>query len=272
MKTKNDWINGNIAERITDPRSSFNITLNPYPFKKLDFNSAVKLTVNEISNSYSNLYLALSGGYDSEFTLRAFHKMNIPITPIIVCYANKAEREFAYKVCVELQIKYLEIHITDDDYLNYYTENIYKKFNGAGHNATQSGFAAEYVATNGGTLIICNHLIGEYGIISDDEFASSSEWDFYLENIYPDTNIINFFLYTAELAYSMMPEHNGDTWQNYRQKLYNIKYRDKIRPEYSIHVELKLKELHSKRPAFKYKTVDKWSRSEICNIFEKVKI
>ena len=80
MITKNNWLATNLAERTINPTVDFELIINPYPFKKMDFNSAVEMTIKEIAGKYSNFYLGLSGGYDSEFVLRAFHKFGIPIT------------------------------------------------------------------------------------------------------------------------------------------------------------------------------------------------
>jgi len=271
MKTKNDWFTSNIAERFTDPGSPFDVNINLYPFKKIDFKSAVKLTIKEIANSYSNLYVALSGGLDSEFVLRAFNQLDISIIPIIVCYGNELENKYAYKVCKELSINPITISVSDNEYLECFTERIYKKFNGVGIHTTQVLFAADYVEKNNGVLITGNHLIGDGNeIISEENYASSNEWDFYVEYTHPSIVHIDLLLYTLEIAHASLPTSNGNTWKNYKSELYNIKHREKIKPTYSNDIIFKLQELHLKRPAFRYRTEKTWSRSEFNDIFQKV--
>jgi hypothetical protein len=271
MKTKNNWFISNISERFTNPGSSFNVTINPYPFKKIDFKSAVKLTVEEIANSYSNLYVALSGGLDSEFVLRAFNELNIPIIPIIVCHGNELENKYAYNVCKELSIDPITISVSGDEYIECFTERIYKKFNGVGIHTTQVLFAADYVKKNNGVLVTGNHLIGSGDeIISEENYASINEWDFYIDYTHPSMVHIDLLLYTLEIACASLPTSNGDTWKHYRSELYNIKDREKIKPTYTKDIIFKLQELHLKRPASEYKTGKTWSRSEFDNIFRKV--
>ena len=61
MITKNNWLTTNITNRLNDSSCDFDIKINPYPFKKMDFQSAVDYTVGEITSKYSNLYLGLTG-------------------------------------------------------------------------------------------------------------------------------------------------------------------------------------------------------------------
>ena len=98
MLTKNNWLTTNIYNRLNDPSCDFNIEINPHPFKKMDFQSAVDHTIEEITNKYSNLYLGLSGGYDSDFVMHAFCDRNVSITPIIVRCNNEKENRYAFEI------------------------------------------------------------------------------------------------------------------------------------------------------------------------------
>jgi hypothetical protein len=269
MRTRNSWLTTNLSKRLSNPTLDFEISINPYPFKKMKFDDAVYMTVKEIANNYSNLYLGLSGGSDSEFVLRAFHKHNIPITPIIVLYANEVESKYAYKVCEELKITPVEIVLTDDQFLNCLEEKIYKRFNGPAYNLPHVMFAAEYTEKNNGTLICGNHLIGDGDdLIIDDKFAFSNEWDYYIEYTYPLVNKIDLFLYTIEIMYSMFPEPGEGTWNEYKQKLFNIEYRKKIRAKYSDLVKMKLRSLLGREEDYKHKQSYEWTKSEFFEIFK----
>jgi hypothetical protein len=270
MITKNNWVACNLDERFTNPVSDYILTLTPYPFKPVDFNSAVEMTVKEIASNYGNLFLALSGGYDSEFVLRAFHKYGVPITPVIVLYGNEVESRYAYKVCDELRITPVEIKVTDEQFIEYYYEKIYKKFNvPGGFHATQSLFAAEYIEKNNGTLIIGGHVMSNGNTNIADEFSDTTEWDFYTHYLYPAVNAIDFYLYTAEIAYSVMPQHNTGTWSEHKHKLFNIEYREKIRPKYPRIVIDKLKEIIGDVTTYKHQNGYTWTREEFEQIFEK---
>jgi hypothetical protein len=266
--SKNNWITTNLPERYTNREANFVLTFNPYPFKKMLFEDAVEMTVKEIASKYSNLYLALSGGYDSEFILRAFHKHGVPITPIIVLYGNEAERAYAYKACNELVLTPIEITITDNQFINYFYEKIYQKFNGIGFHGTQVLFAAEYVEKHGGTLLTGGHFIGTFDNSIADDYASTCEWDFYTDYLYPTINKIDFYMYSLELTYSMFPDHNEGKWAYYKHQLLNLEYRDKIRAVYSLDVVKRLRAMLGKREDYAHTVEMEWTREEWDKIFE----
>lgn len=268
MITKNNWITSNLPDRYTNPNTDFLLTFNPYPFKKLKFEDAVELTVKEIASKYSNFYLALSGGYDSEFILRTFHKFDISIKPIIVKCGNDAESAYAYKACRELNITPIEITITDDQFIEYFYEKIYKKFNGIGFHATQVLFAAEYVEKQGGTLLTGGHFIGTNHTNISHDWGSTCEWDFYTDYIYPAVNKIDFYLYTIELIYSMFPDHTDGNWSYYKHKLLGLEYREKIRPVYSKELVARLRAILGKREDFRHVVEYEWTKEEFDKIFE----
>ena len=263
MITKNNWISVSVEPE-------FKVTLSPYRFEAISFQSAVDLTVSEISKNYSNLYLALSGGYDSEFILRAFHKAGVAITPIIVCFGNEKENEYALKICEELSIIPVRINLSSDKFIHYFFTYIHKnRFKSFGYHSTQVFFAAEYASANNGTLITGNHLCGDGDeIIEDLEFANMNEWDFYLDFTHPHIPHIDLFLYTPELAYAMLPDISatGSFWQDYKHKLFNIEYRTKMRAVYPRDVIDDLKRMYNE---MKYVYIPfTWSRTEINTIFK----
>jgi hypothetical protein len=270
MITKNNWIGvTSLSTRAEIPTADFMLTINPYPFKKLDFEVAVELTIKEISSKYTNLYLALSGGYDSEFILRTCHKFNVGITPVIVCYSNDEETKYAFEVCDELNVTPVKITLTDDQFLNYLNNKISKQLNGSGYNFTHVLFAADYVEKNNGTLLTGFNLLGDGDdIITDINFASLYEWDFYLDYTHTNLKHIDMFLYTMELACSMLPSSNGSTWQEYKHTLFNIKYRNKARPKYSQNVISQMKKILGTPGDYRHKQTCEWTREEFEQIFK----
>lgn len=268
MLTKNNWLTTNLPDRFTNPTVDFQLIFDLYPFKKMNFESAVEMTVKEIASKHSNFYLALSGGCDSEFVLRAFHKFNIPITPIIVGNGNDYdERKYAFDACKELGITPVEIYISDDEFIEYCREKIFKKFNGIGYHATQVMFAAEYAEKNNGVLITGGHLIGESGPYSvDAEWAILAEYACYTGYAYPNIVNINFYLYTVELMYSMFPDSPSGTWGQHRHKLLGLEYREKSRPWYSKNVQDRLREMYGKREDYTHVVERIWTKEEFDKI------
>jgi hypothetical protein len=278
MLVKNNWLSENLMDRITDSDAEdyfdvkardFNVTLSPYNFKAKDFNTAVDEACKDIAGNHSDLYLAYSGGLDSEFVLRAFHRNGIKITPVIVCCGNEHENEYAYETCEELGIDYIKVEVTEDAFFKWYASAIRAPFNGIGFNATQLIFAADVVNKRGGTLITGdNILLDGDNYIEDSHYAWMSEWDFYADHNYKDLNIIPFFLYTPDLTYSMLPEEYG-FWNDYKAKLYGIPNRRKLTALYSDDLMYKLNMLIQLLPDSK--RTHYWSKSEILDIFNKVK-
>lgn len=271
MLTKNNWLRSNLNDRFTNPASDFSIDVVLYPFKEMTFQDASDYTCKEIAKEHDKLYLALSGGMDSDFVLRCFHRNKIDIHPIIVICGKQIENDYAYALCKELDITPTIIEISERQFINFYNEHIYKKFNGVGYNATQVLIAAEMVEKQNGTLITGNHFMGDGDdMISDDVYLTSNEWDFYTDYCFSKSKNIDFFLYVPEIAYAMMPKENI-TWNRHKEKIYQIPYRDKMRPIYTDETIAEIKKMARNRVPLK-KTGEIWSKQKFINTFNKYKL
>ena len=271
MLTKNNWLRSNLADRFTNPASDFNIEMKLYPFKDMSFQDASDYTCKEIAKEHDKLYIALSGGMDSDFVLRCFHRNKIDIHPIIVICGKQIENDYAYALCKELDITPTTIEISERQLINFYNEHIYKKFNGIGYNATQVLIAAEMVEKQNGTLITGNHFMGDGDdMIFDSIYLISNEWDFYTDYCFSDSKNIDFLLYVPEIAYAMMPKENI-TWNRYKEKIYEIPYRDKMRPVYTDETIAEIKKMARNRVPLK-KTSEIWSKQKFINTFDKYKL
>jgi len=273
MITKNNWLTTNIYNRLNDPSCDFKIQINPYPFQKMDFNRAVDYTINEITQKHSNLYLGLSGGYDSDFVMHAFCERNVPITPIIIKCNSEKENVYAYKTCEKFKINPIILEVTEDELLDVYANYILGPANSPAYNSSQNIILSKYVNENKGTLLLGEHLLGDGdNIIDTNEFAFSNEWDFYWAALFPELPYIDFFLHTIELTYSAFPFNDtGIMWKTYKSKLFSLEKRDKIKPEWSKKSLEKIYQLSSKRPA-RPKTGVRYSLQDIHNIFDKYTI
>jgi hypothetical protein len=268
MSTKNNWFSTNWKKRLENPNLDFEIEINLYPFKQMSFDEAADFTCREIDKDFDNLFLSLSGGMDSDFILQCFHRNNIKIKPIIVVCGNEKENNYAYESCKELKIEPIIIKVSEKELFEIYKKNIYENMGGTGFNSTHSFIAAKYTESKKGTLIIGNHLIGDGDdMISDDEYLLSNEWDFYNDSVCQN---VDFFLYTPEIAYSLMP-NEYTSWNKHKQKIYKIKYRDKIRPNYSDETEESLLNLYSTTPKYG-KTGIVWSKEKFFTLFEEFKL
>ena len=247
--------------------------MNLYPFEMMDFNSAAKMTAIEISKNFDNLYLAYSGGYDSDFVMHAFCERNVPITPIIVRCNNEKENTYAFETCKKFNVEPIIIATTEEKLLEIFANDISKKLNSPAFNSSYNVLISQYVMENNGTLLLGEHFLGDGDdIIVPKEFSLSNEWDFYWTALFPEISCIDFFLYTIELTYSAFPFNDiGTRWKDYKSRLFSLEKRDKMKPEWSKENLEKIKQLNSQRP-YSPKTGIRYSLVDIHNIFDKYSI
>jgi hypothetical protein len=230
MATENDWVDSNIFERLLIPALSFHVRLRPHPFREMNFQDAADYTAKRIYEKHKNIYVALSGGADSDFVVRVFHRNNIPFTPVIIrTSGNFKELIWAYRICDKLNIDPVIIDLDDKEYLNIYYEEVIKKIRGYGIYSVPSIHACRYAKDHDGVLIIGEHMIEGEKLDKNGKATirpEMNEWDCYNEAIVGNEYSIPFFLYTIELTYAMLnaieESEKIDMW---KCRLYDIEYR-----------------------------------------------
>jgi hypothetical protein len=171
--------------------------------------------------------VGLSGGIDSEYVLVCFHKLKIPIIPLIIlCEGNEEETKYAFKICKKLNIIPKVITCSNYEILDICVNFIYKKMNGVGFQSATRAHAMHYVKNNGGTLICGDSIIGDGNRLIRDSEYTMDEWAGYFGYE------IGFFTYTPELTYSMISGNTLDgenmSWKEYKSKLFGLEMRDKM--------------------------------------------
>ena len=263
--SENNWINDNFTSM--GGVSNYDVEFNLYPFKSLDFHTAAEQVAMKIFEKYQNLYVGLSGGIDSEYVLVCFHKLKIPIIPLIIlCEGNEQESKYAFKICEKLNIIPEVINCSNDQILDICVNFIFKKINGIGFQSATRAYAANYVKGNG-TLICGDHILGDGNILIRDSEYAINEWDGYDSPHFGDE--IGFFTYTPQLTYSMISGNTLDgenmSWKEYKSKLFELELRDKIRYSYPKRIQKIISSIHRSRS---FKTGIRWKRNEILDIFK----
>jgi hypothetical protein len=69
-------------------KENLRVIFNQKADKIAPFDQVCDQTAQEIYNQHKNLYVALSGGCDSENVANTFYRNKIPFTPIILIYDN----------------------------------------------------------------------------------------------------------------------------------------------------------------------------------------
>lgn len=224
MSTHRNWFRSNIRERLTDSSIDLKLIIEPYQFDEMEFHSAADYTAKLISSSHNNIYVSLSGGADSEYTLRAFVRNDIPVKPIIVeTSGNPIELSEAYRICEELNITPVTLKITDDDYLRWYLR-IVKEISGYGIYCIPSILACEYARDRDGVVVIGEHLI-DTDKLKNKITPGANEWDFYNECFVGEEYTIPFFNYTAELTYAMIKRIEDVPLDQFKSELYGTRRR-----------------------------------------------
>jgi len=117
---KNGWIKWNYYRTHEDPwpEVDFDVSFEPqYKSQIVEFKTAGMNVAKDIGSSYSNIYLALSGGIDSEFAAQCFLDSGVPFTPIIaeIKGSNEFDYWYACRWCKEHNIKPIVIEVSLED-------------------------------------------------------------------------------------------------------------------------------------------------------------
>jgi len=224
MATENHWLHTNIRDRLTNPESKFIVTLDYVDYQPISFADASKRVVEKLVTKFDKIYIPLSGGMDSEYVFNCFidHKF----TPIIVdTPANKKESAYAFRRCLEANIKPVIIEKTEKEMVETYYNEVYKKLNGKGIYSIAAFIAAKYADDHNAVAVI-----GEHG------FGGFNEWDFYNDALIHEENSIYFYMYDVEIFSAMIRQYKqscGENHQLFKHKLYKIPIRPKMKFEYS---------------------------------------
>jgi hypothetical protein len=230
MITSNNWLKSNILEYVRSSTVDFKVWFDLYPFKIMSFREATDLTVQSIAKDFWGrpLYIALSGGADSEYVFRSFVRSNVPITPIIIeTPMNITELQYASRVLRELNIKPIVIKVSESELTRYFLETIHTKLKSMALNSSYSLIATQHVNSVGGVMVNGDHIINDDGTIVCNEF------EFFPNNvIYKDC--IGFYYYTLELCYAMVKQIKAnEPVADYKTRVYNTSWRPKFYPIYS---------------------------------------
>jgi hypothetical protein len=276
MLTNRNWFHTNLRQRFVDKSADLKFIINPYRFKSISFDEATDFTCQQLGDLNKKIFVAFSGGYDSEYVVRSLHKNSINFVPIIVKCGHTHELEYAYETCEELRLEPIILEISEKYFLDFFEEHIINKFDSVGYNSVYNMVAADYVSKiDNSVLISGNHFLTGDGIdfIQDAEIFLGYDWDFYVDYFLEKPININFFTYNIEMVYSVIPDSQstGMIWAIFKHKKFNLKLRNKMRYRYSDETENRIQELLKiiKYPNKKIKVA--LSRKQFFDFFEKYK-
>jgi predicted subunit of tRNA(5-methylaminomethyl-2-thiouridylate) methyltransferase len=233
MITENNWVQTNIDEYCEKEKDAdFVFTLVPYDFKKKSFRVAAEQAAKNIYRDIKKpLYILFSGGADSEFVVRLFHRLKIPFTVVIVDSGlNPLETKVARLVCEKLDIKPHIIETNEEEVMNFYLNIMIKHKKGRSSDSVPILMGFEYINSVGGVGIT-----GATPAYDDDNIqnVAVSANEFYPDRFKYD--YIGFFYYNIEIFYATLASvKDAKTAAEFKSRTYGTVHRNKSRMNYNI--------------------------------------
>lgn len=266
------WITTNWVERIKDPSLDFKCYIEKTQFERVPFDIATDNVAKYLASLNKKIFVAFSGGYDSEFIVRKFHSLGIEFTPVIVHLENfSSEREYAYRTLRELKIKAVVLKISTAEYIRRYIKHIYSELNssqagaiwcfvhdyaisqngilvvGEGIGGMRSGTIAAVEGINLAQYIKKEDLVRNYNtedgtIITDgginnniiaNQLYSLRDYNMFYHTFYPETFYM-FYMLTPQIVISMLDaiEPTDLTWSDYKSRVFKLVWRPKFGTQY----------------------------------------
>jgi hypothetical protein len=272
MSEKVSWITTNWLERIQNPNLDFKCFINKTEFEKVSFDIASNNVAKYLLSLNKPIFVAFSGGYDSEYVVRKLHSLKIEFTPIIVHLESFSyEREYAYKTLRDLKITARILKLSIPDYIKLYYQYSYQTLNTL-NSSPLAFYIHEYVKSMNGILVVGDHVGGmvtrtwgkendwraisieqkilneknqdgtittngglDYDIVSNQKFYMA-DFDMYHYSLYPETYYI-FFMTTPQIVHSMLNaiQPTDLNWGDYKERVYQLRWRPKLGSHYKQH-------------------------------------
>lgn len=201
--------------------------------RPMTWQDASDYTAQKIAENYSNLYLGLSGGLDSEYVANVFLRNNIPFTPVIICLPQSIEHDYALKWCRDHNIKPKVVEFELDD-RRLYPEiaRLVKALNFYSNGCVVNSWLTNWVIEQGGHLVTGEPTLGQRYYHRPITELMDVWWiQFTSQLVFPDYDHPGAFLsYTPEifLSQALHLDTTLDDAES-RSKLHNIPYRPKLR-------------------------------------------
>jgi len=233
-----NWLTTNLKERFANKDLDFDVYFKPYAFKKMSLWDASTYTINLIAEKYKNLFVSLSGGYDSEFVLRVCIDNKVPVTPIIVITNfNEVETSLALNFCKVNNIEPIVVKPTDREIIKLWYEYVYA-IQGRGRHSSPILKSLQIAEQHDGWLLTgdCPPTSDEHIDELDRPMHNSfhlAEWDFYASELFGHPG--GLLGYSVECMYAFLNELDTKlSTQKAKSKLYGLNFRNKSYMNHSL--------------------------------------
>jgi len=221
----NDWFSVSVAEK------HFQLKINRQATKLYqDFDVAANIAAQLLYKEWGDrpLYLALSGGIDSELVARILLTNKIPFIPVIVKIGtlNQLETWYAEYWCHSNNIVPVVLDYTLDEFAKQIARLSPKLRQIKNYNLTPTLLVYEYASKQGGHGIYC---AGDVNLDSDRSEFYCASLDFVSNLVDVGKHPTSFFMYTPELALSYVNQFDVRKSEQYNKiAFYKVMPRPKI--------------------------------------------
>jgi hypothetical protein len=272
MITRNNWLDmswDGLPARVN--KENLRMVFKEKTTRILPFEKALLHTAEEIYSLHKNLYLAFSGGADSEIIADAFVKLGIPFQPVFLYFVNQGqvfgydaeEDELGYVTdwCKNNNIEPIIIKKEINDCVEYY-RTAFRQLKPRIPYSLNMGIIVDYVDQQGGTLITGNQLeyypdreqmtylepcLGSYqGFVCEES-------DFYVEMFSPNRHPYSFHYWSPDILASFVNEWNPTKTMSENKSLI---YKNKHRPKMLNSVHQRYLPAYIEKLACKFGTLD----------------
>ena len=234
MKLKDKgWLSGghNNWFDISLDGPQFQLKIN-WPAEHLytDFAQAANEAAQLLNQKWGDrpIYVALSGGLDSEYAAETLRRNNIPFTPIIVKIdnLNAIESWYAEYWCHRNGITPTVLTYSIDSYVEQVKLKWPQLTAVKNRYVTTVLICYEHAAANGGC---CIYAAGDINLDSDRKEFFCKSLDFVSNIVNPGQHPTSFFMYTPELALSYVNQFDMNLSEQYNKlNFYGLAARPKI--------------------------------------------
>jgi hypothetical protein len=205
------------------------------PAKLMLFQDAADYTAQVIYQQHKNIFVALSGGLDSEFIANVLLRNTIPFTPVIVTFNKTREHFYALHWCEQNGIKPLIVNIEEDNPMFMaFAEKLTQQYRTPVISNSITCYITALVKSRNGILLhgeptIQRQTVDFYDTIGEIYDVYYSQ--FITDLTYP-SHSIGFFFHTPELVLSTAVYSDATLDEpRSRTKLYeSVAYRPKYYP------------------------------------------
>jgi hypothetical protein len=210
----------------------------------------IDYTVEKITDNFENLYVALSGGLDSEFAANSLFERQVKFTPIIMDIGcNKIENWYAYRWCHEKNIKPLIISLTEEEVVKHFSK-ISQEMNIPFY-VSINVILSEIVKKRDGSLILGGEEFIDRDYFLGGELKKMSRHLSVCDHTFcverrDRSHVGGFTQYTSDLVFNLLQEMNYEKpGQIALSEYYNVLPRPKINSHLNLALSPTLKQAKS---------------------------